>query len=92
MNALVQLQSAIDSGRALLNTCEIHSELRAIADQPLQRPRFTYARIANGKVLAISVSALTDPIDGIPCFSVGYAVLESMRQQGLATDTVKKRN
>jgi hypothetical protein len=43
-----------------------------------------------GKVLSISLFALTEPVSGIPCFQIGYAVVESMRQKGLASDIVAK--
>ena len=31
---------------------------------------------------------LTEPIEGIPCFQLGYAVIESKRGQRLASNTV----
>jgi hypothetical protein len=90
VNALVKLQAAVDHGQVDLNPCEIYPDLRVIADQPGGRPRFTYANIERGKVLSVSLFVLTEPIGGIPCFQVGYAVIESMRQRGLASDTLAK--
>ena len=90
MNALLKLQAAVDHGQVDLNPCEIYPDLRVIADQPGGSPRFTYANIEGGKVLSVSLFVLTEPIRGIPCFQVGYAVIGSMRQQGLASDIVGK--
>lgn len=90
MNALVKLQAAVDHGKVDLNPCEIYPDLRMIADQPGGKLRMTYANIEKGKVLSVSLFVLTEPIRGIPCFQVGYAVIEPMRQRGLASDIVAK--
>ena len=90
MNALTQLQIALDNGVVLLTPCEIHKELGVIADKPNGTPRFTYALIKNGKVQAVSLFALAQPIEGIPCFNIGYAVIEKERGKGIATQLVKK--
>lgn len=90
MNALASLQVAIDKGIVQLQPCSIHSDLKVLADQPTGKLRLTYANISNGKVLAISLFAFTAPIDGVPCFNVGYAVVESMRNKGLAADILAK--
>src|ERR1700754_2494611 len=90
MDALKSLQIAVDHGRVVLTPCEIHPYLCVISDQPGGTPRLTYANMDRGKVLAISLFALTEPVTGVPCFQVGYAVVESMRQQGLASDIVAK--
>jgi len=90
MKALVQLQEALDSHRVLPVRCELHPDLQVIFDQPLGGLRITYAHIESEKVISVSVFALADPIDGVPCFNIGYAVIEDMRQRGLATDVVSK--
>jgi hypothetical protein len=84
MDALVKLQAALDSGVPLQQQpCTIYKDLRLIADQPAGRLRLTYAKIEIGKVVAVSLFVLTDPIEGIPCFQSGNAVIESMRGKGL---------
>jgi len=86
MDALVKLQAALDS-RIPLQTqrCNIYPDLVLIADEPTGKLRLTYARIEKRKVIAVSLFALTDPIEGIPCFQAGNAVIESMRRKGLGS-------
>jgi hypothetical protein len=90
MNALVQLQIALDNRLVTLHPCEIHNDICVIADRPNGVPRYTYAKINDGKVQSIALFALTEPIEGIPCFQMGWATLESMRGRGLATETTIK--
>jgi len=84
MDALVKLQAALDSGIPLQQQkCAIYPDLILIADQPAGKLRLTYAKIQQRKVIAVSLFVLTDPIEGIPCFHAGNAVIESMRGKGL---------
>lgn len=88
MNALVQLQMALDEGVVRLHPCDIHRDISVIADKPNGTVRYTYAKVSNGTVQSIALFALIDPIDGIPCFQLGWATLEALQGRGLATDTV----
>jgi len=90
MNALKELQKALENKWVKLTPCDIHKEMSVIADQPNGVVRFTYALVENGKVHAISLFAITDPVEGLPCFNVGYAVLENMRGNGSGTEILKK--
>ncbi len=90
MNALEQLQIALDKGVVQLTPCEIHKELGVIADQPNGTPRFTYALMKKGKVQGVSLFALAEPIEGLPCFNIGYAVIENVRGKGIASELVRK--
>lgn len=90
MNALVELQRALDRRTVRPQPCEIHKDISVIFDQPNGTPRYTYAKVNNGKVQSIAVFALTEPVEGIPCFQMGWATVESVRGQGLATDTTTK--
>src|SRR5690349_2376816 len=90
MNALLQLQLALDKRIVNVHRGDIHTDISVIADQPNGVPRYTYAKIADGKVHCVSLFALTEPIDGIPCFQMGWATLESLRRRGLATDITTK--
>jgi hypothetical protein len=83
MNALSALQAALDAGSVRLNSCDLHPEIRVLLDHPRGTPRFTYARITGHKVQAIALFALTESVQDVPCFQIGYAVIESMRSQGL---------
>lgn len=90
MEALRSLQIALDKGLVLLQPCEIYPNLRVILDQPQGKLRITYANVQGGKVVAIALFAEAGRIEGIPCFQLGYAVIESMRKQGLASEIVSK--
>jgi hypothetical protein len=92
MDALVKLQEALDSGIPLQQQrCDLNPDLRLIADEPTPGCiRMTYAKIEGRKVIAISVFASTQPIDGITCFQAGNAVIESRRNQGLGSAMLEK--
>ncbi len=90
MNALRELQKALDNKWVDLTPCDIYKEISIIVDQPNGVPRFTYAIVESGKVHAVSLFALADPVERLPCFNVGYAVLESVRGNGIGTEILRK--
>jgi hypothetical protein len=90
MDALVGLQSALNVRSVQLRPCELHSELNVLLDHPNGVPRFTYALVQNNKVHAIALFVVTKPVEGIPCFNIGYAVVESMRNMGVATKILQQ--
>lgn len=90
MNALRELQKALDNNWVQLTPCDIHKEISVIVDQPNGVVRVTYALVKNGTVRAVSLFALTEPVEGLPCFNVGYAVLEEARGKGIGTEIVRK--
>lgn len=57
-------------------------------DEPGGTPRLTYVRLTGQTVTALVVFVLTEPIDGVPCFQLGYAVPEVYRSRGMAKATV----
>jgi hypothetical protein len=89
MNALLGLQEALGDPTVNLRPCELHPELQVILDHPNGKPRITYARIRGDQVEAIAIFALAEPVQGIPCFGLGYAVIEPLRHRGLASATVR---
>jgi hypothetical protein len=90
MNALVGLQSALNVGSVQLRPCELHSDLTVLLDHPNGVPRFTYASVKNNKVHAIALFVVTEPVEGVPCFNIGYAVIEPMRNKGVATKILEQ--
>jgi hypothetical protein len=90
MDALVSLQAALDAGTVQMRECDIHPDLKVLLDHPAGEIRLTYARIVAGIVQAITIFVPAEPVGHIPCFSLGYAVIESMRGRGLAKETVMK--
>ena len=85
MDALYSLQRALDDGIVALTACELYPELAVLLDQPTDKPRFTYALIEKKKVIAIALFVLTEPVQNLPCFSIGYAVTESRRSVGIGS-------
>jgi hypothetical protein len=90
MAALRTLQPAIDSGGVSLKSCALHKDLSVLVDFPGGEPRTTYAVLEKGSVQCIVQFLPAEPIDGIPCLSIGYATMESVRNRGLASSTVVK--
>ena len=89
MNALISLQQAVRNGLET-HAGEIHHRLSMLLDAPNGEPRYTYAKIEHGRVKAMAIFALHEPIDGIACFQVGYAVPETYRNRGWATEIVQQ--
>jgi hypothetical protein len=89
MDALISLQAALDDGLVKLQKCVRHTDLGVLLDSPTGTPRFTYAKTNGKRVDAIALFALTAPIDGVPCFQVGYAVREAMRGNGLGAQVLE---
>jgi len=90
MDALVFLQQALDAGTVQMRSCDIHPDLKVLLDYPLGELRLTYATIAGGIVQSIALFLMVDPLAGVPCFPLGWAVIESMRGRGVATETMVK--
>jgi hypothetical protein len=90
MGALNGLQSALDAGSVTLYGCELYPELRFLRDEPTGKPRFTYALLDNNTVVAVAVFFLTDPKNGLPCFQLGYAVIEQRRNTGVASELLRQ--
>ena len=90
LDGLNQLQYAIDNGFNELFPCELSPELQCISDQPNGIQRFTYAEIKTGKIHAYSVFVVTENLNELPCFNIGYAVPETFRRRGFATSVLKK--
>lgn len=51
-------------------------------------PRITYARLKGSHVTAVTVITTGDPVNGVRCFHIGYAVREDQRGKGLAKELV----
>jgi hypothetical protein len=90
MDALVKLQGAIDGGLVRLRPGHVYPSLGVWMDEPGGKTRLTYAKVNNGKVQAVALFGHNGYIERIPCFQTEYAVVETMRQKGLASDLVSK--
>lgn len=90
MNALTQLQIALDNNVISPTSCELHKDILVEVDQPNGLPRYTYFKHSKSKVQAIALFVLIEHIEGTPCFQMGWATLESVRNLGHATNIVEK--
>jgi hypothetical protein len=89
MDALISLQREVRSGIEM-QPGEKHPGLRVLVDRPNGHLRYTYARIEHGRVKAIVLLLMNDPVGELPHFSLGYAVPETYRNRGWATEIVKQ--
>lgn len=90
MAALLTLQPAIDNGEVKLQRCRYHKDLWMLVDHPGGEMRTTYAVVEGGVVQCIVQFVRAEPIDGLPCLSIGYATMEAARNRGLASAAVSK--
>ncbi|RML67910.1 GNAT family N-acetyltransferase [Pseudomonas syringae] len=86
----VSYQAALRDGIIKPLRCYSHPDLYMMQDHPATGVlRITYA-FHSGKVAkAYAVYIQADPIEGKPCFGVGYATAENYRNRGLATEILK---
>lgn len=71
-----------------LHQCDLDKELFVHLDHPDGNPRFTYVRLEDQTVTTLVNFIPVDPIEGTPCFQIGYAVPEAYRKQGRAKNAV----
>lgn len=71
-----------------MRKCDVHPELQVHVDYPLGDLASHMPTSVNGQVQSIALFTPAEPIDAVPCFGVGYAVLEAQRGRGLAARTV----
>ncbi|MBP3998295.1 N-acetyltransferase [Pseudomonas koreensis] len=83
MDALVSLQREVRRGMPT-NPTELSPGVRIVLDQPNGVIRYSYARIEHGRVKSIAIFVHLEPINGVPCFNLGYAVPEAYRNRGWA--------
>lgn len=87
-DALISFQQALVDGEVQLQRGQIDPDLFVHLDHPHGQPRFTYVRLERQTVTALVILVISDPIDSVPCFQIGYAVPESYRSQGRAKNAV----
>lgn len=90
MDALKSFRQAVADGDIAPIEAESHDDLLAYFDRPEGVHRFTYALRKGGEIAAIAIFAKAEPIDGVQCMGVGYAVIESFRSKGYGAEVVRK--
>ncbi|MTH66026.1 hypothetical protein [Paracoccus shanxieyensis] len=87
MLTLAGFDEALRSGRIKTARMQGNEKIQIHQDMPDGRtPRLTYARTKGSGVTAVTVITTAEPIDGMRCFHLGYAVREDQRGKGLAKD------
>ncbi|HGL5836871.1 TPA: GNAT family N-acetyltransferase [Serratia marcescens] len=88
--SLVGFQKALDTYGISPSKCSLHSDLSELSDSAGGEPRLTFALIKNGIAKGIVIYVAAPSLDGIRCLSIGYAVAEQFRNQGVAKEIIEK--
>ncbi|MDE1153006.1 MAG: hypothetical protein PW788_10765 [Micavibrio sp.] len=86
--ALKLFQNDVLENKIPLQRGQVDSNLFVCCDEPNGRLRFNYMRIERQIITAFVMFVSVNPIDGIPCFNIGYAVPEKCQKQGRAKEVV----
>jgi hypothetical protein len=86
--ALESFQEVLTNDVMPLQRGIIDPELFVRLDHPNGSTRVTYVRLDRRTVTALVMFVQVDPLEGKPCFQIGYAVPERYRAQGRAKDIV----
>ncbi|MCX4149928.1 MULTISPECIES: GNAT family N-acetyltransferase [Paraburkholderia] len=87
-DTLKAFQNALRDGLFTPERCELDRELFVHLDHPNGKPRFTYVRLEGETVTSLGVFVVVEPIEGVACFHLGYAVPPVYRGHGFASDLV----
>jgi len=87
-SALHSFQKELLRGKIPLQRGAVNPDLYLHGDHPHGTPRLTYVKLENSTVTAFVSFVLCDPIEGIPCFNIGYAIPEAYRNQGRAKEII----
>lgn len=87
-DALKSFQQAYLNGQIQLKRGDIDRELFVHVDHPTGTPRFTYVKLEGQTVTALVMLVVCEPLSGVPCFQVGYAVPAAYRGEGRAKNAV----
>lgn len=88
--SLIGFQKALDTHGIFPSKCALHTDLSELSDNAEGEPRLTFALIENGIAKGIVIYVAAPNLDGIRCLSIGYAVAEKFRNQGIAKEIIKK--
>lgn len=86
--ALESFQKALAANAIAVQRCDLDRDMVVHMDRPNGEIRLSYARMAGHTVVAIVQFIPCDPVEGEPCFNVGWAVAEAYRGQGRAHGVV----
>jgi hypothetical protein len=89
LNALQSFQQVFLTGGMELQPGALDSDLYLNLDDADGVTRFTYVKLQGKTVTAFVIFGACAPIEGRPCFAIGYAVPEAYRNQGRAKEAVR---
>jgi RimJ/RimL family protein N-acetyltransferase len=87
-NALQSFQQALLHGEIQLQPGVLDRNIYVYVDHPNGDRRLTYVRLEGTTVTAFVEFVPCEPIEGTPCFSIGYAVPEAYRNNGRAKEII----
>ncbi len=87
---LQKLQQALDDGMPVDSTDLDWKSYLTFYDEQPSGSRFSYAKVVDREAQALSIFGVEKPVDGLECFSVGYAVSEKCRGRGLSVEAVDR--
>lgn len=87
-DALLSFQEELLGGSIALLQGVHHPDLYVHLDHPAGSPRFTYVTLDGKTVTALVILVKVPPIEGVPCFQIGYAVPPDHRNEGRAKKAV----
>ena len=87
-DALMSFQKILVNGKINLQRGVVDGEIFVHLDQPAGAPRFTYVRLDGEMVTALVIPVAAEPLDGVHCFQIGYAIPPAYRNRGRAKDAV----
>lgn len=90
MDGLIGLQDALNKKLVEFKQCELSKDIAMHVDYPGGNVRFSYAKIEYGKIQSYAVFIMAEPLNGLSCLNLGYAVPKEYREQGFAQDILKK--
>lgn len=84
--AFQSFQEAYAAGHIGLQPGLVDPDVFLHVDQPGGMPRFTFVRFDGDTVTSMVELVACEPVEGSPCFNVGYAVDPAYRRRGLAKE------
>ncbi len=92
MDSLVGYQAAFAQGLIAPIQCRMSPDVKVFVDEPKGPSgprRFSYTIFENDTAIALALLITGQPLNGKPCFDLGYAVAETHRKLGLAEKVVQ---
>lgn len=87
-DALPSFQAALASGQMRLQPGALDPDIYLHVDRANGAARFIYFRVENRTITAMAMLVSGPPLDGRPCFHIGWAVPTAYRNHGRAKGAI----